>query len=204
MSAVLVILAAAGCTTETNNGSITNTSTENTSTAQTVAPSATETYQNLSYGVKFTYPQSWVRSGPPTTQGTSTIYCRISPRAANSTITAMNFRVENRSTFEGGSDAATSLNSVTQFATEMKTGQSYQNVTVQGPTETTLGGLPAYKLVMSYDIPSQSKFAGSFREMTIISTHGNFVYWVSYYGPSTPYNQSLTGTEQIINSFKFI
>ena len=158
-------------------------------------------FQNATVGVKFSYPNTWLVSKDPTSNGNnSDRYYYTWPPSSNYTrdLRSFGFYKQPKESYAGDTDAARAYNKTN--GNIAFTRENYNNVTVLEPvTATTLGGMPAYKATWSY-VSNNSLFYSN----QIWAVKGDYIYGIIYTSNAEYHSASLDQLGQIIQSFGFI
>ncbi len=147
------------------------------------------TYENGSYGVRIKYPQEWTK-----TEGAmGTVVVFLSPKQNDSDPFQENLNI-----IVQNLPASTTLNVVTE-ETINQVKQLIQNATIIESTDTTLAGVPAYKIV----------YSGKMREYTlkwiqIWTVKNNKMYSITYTAEINSYSYYLDVIQKMIDSFEII
>ena len=202
---ISLVVIIAGCTTSTNT---TTSPTSNvSSTASTTVGSMTADsmtilgnmamYQNATVGVQFTYPQNWTVASDPTSNGSDpACYCIIWPNNGDIRLPYPSYVSFHKFS---NTDNETLLNVVNS---NLQSYIDYGATVVQNVTSTTLGGVPAFKFVVTFNANNNPKTP--IERLFICTLKGDSFYTIRY-SASTPYYAStLNDVQQIINSFAFI
>lgn len=153
--------------------------------SSTSTPAATSipmlTYENSVYAIKINYPQDWTKQE----------------------VTVPNFRVIFYSPYEevhvsvlDYSPKQVTLDMVIQEIIQ-KVRMEVPNVKMGDPTPTTLAGYPAQMLV--YTVPTGQSDIKMLNVYTVIN---NKSYVISYWAPSTRYQDFIQTVQQMIDSFE--
>lgn len=147
------------------------------------------TYENSFYGVRIKYPQEWTK-----TEGAmGTVVMFLSPKQ-NDTDPFQ----ENLNIIVQPLPASTTLNVVTE-ETINQVKQLIQNATIIETTDTTLAGVPAYKLVYSGKMRDYT-----LKWMQIWAVKNNIMYSITYTAEIDSYSYYLDVIQKMIDSFEII
>ncbi|MEI7827401.1 MAG: hypothetical protein WCI87_06380 [Euryarchaeota archaeon] len=160
------------------------------------------TYQNPEIGVKLTYPQNWTALKDPTFNGsTSNCYYYIYPTNRNNTLDSVGFYKVDKKGWLSDSDNNTSLNYLNSLMYYWN--MTNTNVTIiQNATSTILGGAPAYKITVSFNLNKDPNDPHIFSRWFL--TKGDYIYIASHEGLPWTFNRTLDTAELIVYSFEFI
>ncbi|HEY9695483.1 MAG TPA: hypothetical protein V6D15_25070 [Oculatellaceae cyanobacterium] len=151
-------------------------------------------YQNFEEGIQLKYSEYWERQELPDPL-TGEIVTFISPKESDFDT----FREKVFITVELLSKTDTSLDEYKNSSyTEIQ--KFLKNSIIIESSITTLGNIPAYKIIYSGKDSNSNWIAN----MEVLTVKNNQAYRITYTADSSNYNKFLINAEEIINSFKFL
>lgn len=151
-------------------------------------------YQNLEQGIKLKYPESWERQELP-------------DPLTGEVVTFISFQESDFDTFrekvlvvvEALSKKYTSLDEYKNSSyTEIQ--KFLKDAIIIESSITTLGNLPAYKIIYSGKYSDSTGVAN----MEVVTVKNNQAYRITYIADSSNYNKFSKSAEAMVNSFKFL
>ena len=160
------------------------------------------TYQNLTAGVKFSYPKNWTVSANPTQNGTyPNEYYEIYPPNYETAQSAIGFYKLSKAPFSADTDNATVLGAI-NYDMYSSSDNSANFTVVQNVTSTTLGGKPALEWA-ARDSDQSSQYQ-PYEWFGIYTVRGDNIYLVAYWASPSYYATMSNDAQRVINSFEFI